>query len=419
MNHLHARTLSDLGRKQRDAANQTSLVGAMPAQALTQSLALLKNGLEIKIDRLSFTTPQGEALLNASFTSGDTSQINLTDKSALSRIFNVSASVSIPEEYLHELQTRFDGSSEAGDRLNSLIKGAIDHGYVARNGAKLESKIEVKNGQVSFNDIPYVPPQPASLAQSGSMPPLAKSMNCTACHAIDRRVVGPAWRDVARRYKNANRFEYNGIEYPLVEGMVNKVSRGGSGHWGRMPMPPNDPAGTKRHDITDLVLYILRLNNDSAISPSQISAPAFTPNRADTPHAVTASIPSFQLNESLDQFMAEMGEPAAAGATVYPHTSSIDHEMTQIAFKNQGVRLFFRNDNKLLETVRFDAPYAGKINGIGIGDSSSAMVSSLGNPVRPPWPFAGSTAYIFKDGEHTTRYDVMNGAVHTIFMLNR
>ena len=89
------------------------------------------------------------------------------------------------------------------------------------------------------------------------MPPLAKKLNCTACHAIDRKVVGPAWRDVAKRYtgKGVTKFTYNGKEYPLIEGLVMKVSKGGSGNWGTMPMPANDAAGTKQAEITELVKF--------------------------------------------------------------------------------------------------------------------------------------------------------------------
>lgn len=89
------------------------------------------------------------------------------------------------------------------------------------------------------------------------MPPLAKELNCVACHAIDHKVVGPAWRDVANRYtgKGVTTYTYRGKEYPLIEGLVMKVSKGGSGNWGSMPMPANDLAGTKRAKIEQLVRF--------------------------------------------------------------------------------------------------------------------------------------------------------------------
>jgi cytochrome c len=102
----------------------------------------------------------------------------------------------------------------------------------------------------------------AGLAAAGSamaveMPPLAHKLNCTTCHAIDHKVVGPAWKDVADRYTGhgVTTFNYNGKDYPLIEGLVMKVSRGGSGHWGTMPMPANDPSGAHKKEITELVEF--------------------------------------------------------------------------------------------------------------------------------------------------------------------
>jgi len=99
----------------------------------------------------------------------------------------------------------------------------------------------------------------AGSAYATDMPPLAKKNNCTACHSIDKKIVGPAWMDVSKKYKGAAKFEYNGKEYPLEEGLMMKVSKGGSGHWGTMPMPANDAAGTKQADIKELVAFVLGL----------------------------------------------------------------------------------------------------------------------------------------------------------------
>jgi cytochrome c len=97
----------------------------------------------------------------------------------------------------------------------------------------------------------------ASSVMAEEMPALAKKLNCTACHAIDKKVVGPSWRDVAKKYTGSGvtKFTYNGKEYPLIEGLVMKVSKGGSGNWGTMPMPANDAAGAKQAEITELVKF--------------------------------------------------------------------------------------------------------------------------------------------------------------------
>jgi cytochrome c len=57
---------------------------------------------------------------------------------------------------------------------------------------------------------------------------LATAKGCMACHAMDNRLVGPAYRDVAKKYAGDKTAE---------DKLVQKVVRGGSGVWGAMPMP--------------------------------------------------------------------------------------------------------------------------------------------------------------------------------------
>lgn len=90
----------------------------------------------------------------------------------------------------------------------------------------------------------------AGSAMATDMPAIAKKNNCTACHAIDKKLVGPAWMEVSKKYKGDA-----GAEARLIT----KVSKGGSGNWGSMPMPANDPAGKKRADMQALVQFILGL----------------------------------------------------------------------------------------------------------------------------------------------------------------
>ncbi len=77
---------------------------------------------------------------------------------------------------------------------------------------------------------------------------LLKKNNCTACHAIDKKLVGPSYKDVAKKYAgNA------GAEKMLAE----RVKQGGKGNWGQVPMPPNPTVSDA--DITTMVKYILSL----------------------------------------------------------------------------------------------------------------------------------------------------------------
>ena len=98
----------------------------------------------------------------------------------------------------------------------------------------------------------------AGNASAIDMPQLAKKHSCSACHSIDKKLVGPAWMDISRKYKGATKYTYNGKEYGLEEGLIMKVSKGGSGVWGTMPMPANVPA-VKAEDVKELVLFVLSL----------------------------------------------------------------------------------------------------------------------------------------------------------------
>jgi cytochrome c len=91
----------------------------------------------------------------------------------------------------------------------------------------------------------------AGSAMATDMPALAKKNGCVACHAIDKKVMGPAWMDVAKKYKGDA-----GAEARLIA----KVSKGGSGVWGKMAMPALDPSGKKQDDIKQLVQFILALD---------------------------------------------------------------------------------------------------------------------------------------------------------------
>jgi cytochrome c len=107
----------------------------------------------------------------------------------------------------------------------------------------------------------------AGSAFAVDMPDLAKKNGCTACHAIDKKVVGPAWMDVSKKYKGAKTYKYSNTgsaspdakEYPLEEGLMMKVSKGGHGNWGAVPMIANDPSGAKQDQIKQLVEFVLGL----------------------------------------------------------------------------------------------------------------------------------------------------------------
>lgn len=77
---------------------------------------------------------------------------------------------------------------------------------------------------------------------------LMKKDGCAACHAIDKKVIGPAYQDVAAKYKG---------DQAAAAKLVDKVKKGGVGVWGQIPMPPNTQV--PEADIKSLVDWILTL----------------------------------------------------------------------------------------------------------------------------------------------------------------
>lgn len=77
---------------------------------------------------------------------------------------------------------------------------------------------------------------------------LAQKKNCMACHAIDKKLVGPAYKDVAAKYAG---------QKDAVDKLAQKVVKGGTGVWGQVPMPANTQVSEA--EAKQLVQWILTL----------------------------------------------------------------------------------------------------------------------------------------------------------------
>lgn len=89
---------------------------------------------------------------------------------------------------------------------------------------------------------------PAYAVDEAAAMELAKKSGCLACHGMANKLVGPAWRDIGKKYAGDA-----GAEAALVA----KVRKGGKGVWGEVPMPPN--VTVKEADVRTLVQFILTL----------------------------------------------------------------------------------------------------------------------------------------------------------------
>lgn len=89
---------------------------------------------------------------------------------------------------------------------------------------------------------------PAFSATEAEAMDIARKNGCLACHTLDKKLVGPAWKDVGKKYAGDSEAEAK---------LLVKVKKGGKGIWGAVPMPPN--ATVKEADIKSLVQFVLTL----------------------------------------------------------------------------------------------------------------------------------------------------------------
>lgn len=79
---------------------------------------------------------------------------------------------------------------------------------------------------------------------------LAQKNGCVACHAMDKKLVGPSFKEISKKYKGDPAAQAN---------LIAKVKTGGAGVWGKIPMPPNSPK-VNDADIKTMVDWTLGLS---------------------------------------------------------------------------------------------------------------------------------------------------------------
>jgi len=103
------------------------------------------------------------------------------------------------------------------------------------------------HGDLASQQRSMGPARVAAAQAKGTIAELAKRKACLTCHGIDKRIVGPAFNDVAARYKGQE-----GMEAKLLE----KLRRGGGGVWGPIAMPPNPDLQSKPEIVAELVKIV-------------------------------------------------------------------------------------------------------------------------------------------------------------------
>jgi cytochrome c len=110
------------------------------------------------------------------------------------------------------------------------------HGNLAEQNRTVGAQRGAETGKAQGAAVPAAAPAAAAPAMPNDL--LARN-SCTACHAPDRRTIGPGWAEIATRH--AGKGEY----------LAGKIQSGGSGVWGSMPMPPQQVSAEEAKTIAD------------------------------------------------------------------------------------------------------------------------------------------------------------------------
>jgi cytochrome c len=151
-----------------------------------------------------------------------------------------------------------EATEEAAEEAKSAVEAAVEQAREA--GAQAVEQVtekateaveEVKQaaeaavaGAMQAAGIATVAPMSAADAEK-----LATAKNCMACHAVDRKLVGPSYKEVA---------EKRGSEEGAVALLAEKIQKGGAGVYGPVPMPPNPQVNAE--EAAQLAQWVLSLN---------------------------------------------------------------------------------------------------------------------------------------------------------------
>jgi cytochrome c len=123
------------------------------------------------------------------------------------------------------------GNLAEQNRMIGQVRGKTPGQFAKGKDAKADSTVEAK---------------PAVVSAGKAATALAQKSGCLACHGVANKIVGPAFADVAKKYKGQD---------DAAGKLTAKVKAGGQGVWGAIPMPPN--AHVKDEDIKSLVTWVL------------------------------------------------------------------------------------------------------------------------------------------------------------------
>lgn len=143
-------------------------------------------------------------------------------------------------------ENQMESSADASDENKEEAK--VENNADNKTESSTETKTDSANSESPAGDM-----KAGGDASQEAMLSLARKSGCLACHAINKKIVGPAWIVVSQRYKSNPQ---------IRERLINKVKGGGRGAWteivGNVAMPPYSPR-VSDEDIAKLVDFVLGL----------------------------------------------------------------------------------------------------------------------------------------------------------------
>jgi uncharacterized protein YdgA (DUF945 family) len=170
--HMHGRSMIKL-QKAMAGINRAGQAASDPMAAMQPLLAsaieVLAHEPELVIDRLSFTTPDGEVLIKANARFAGVTPDDASNMMALTQKLEASTDITVPEALLAQFgatPVSIDAASAQAQKRDQHIARLVEQGYVIREGAMLKSRITYQGGQLTVNGFPFdpmsamQPPQP-------------------------------------------------------------------------------------------------------------------------------------------------------------------------------------------------------------------------------------------------------------------
>ncbi len=228
---------------------------------------------------------------------------------------------------------------------------------------------------------------------------LADANNCLGCHKLDEKMVGPAFKDVAKKYQK----DSNAVQY-----LVNKLGNGGAGVWGEMNMPAF--SGLSEADRTALATYVLSLTDSDSSEQLALNGEVQLQSHQKNTAAISADQPFVAKGEAyiftasyLDKGANNMPSlQTAKEFKLVPHRFDFDSVFNPVTASKGATADAFRE----IRMIKFIAD--GEWAGFAIGRYDLTSVQSL--KIGALF-FKESTNWLFEVRRDNTEGDLLASGV--------